>query len=103
MSSALGNPGKEHERKDFQKELSPEMNSRKSWNASEILTERSCSISLLSELLISESSYKTVKMINDVLIYKPAGQGTNLVAGQYIYICYVVCDFNPWKLIVHMF
>ena len=40
---------------------------------------------------------------NDVLIYKPAGQGTNLVAGQYIYIYYVVCDFNPWKLIVHMF
>jgi len=30
LSSALGNPGKEHERKDFQKELSPEMNSRKS-------------------------------------------------------------------------
>ena len=79
------------------------MKSRKSWNASEILTEWSCSISLLSELLISESSYKTVKMINDVLIYKPAGQGTNLVAGQYIYIYYVVCDFNPWKLIVHMF
>jgi len=39
LSSALGNPGKEHERKYFQKELNPEMKSRKSWNASEILTE----------------------------------------------------------------
>ena len=91
MSSALGNPGKEHERIYFQKELNPEMKSRKSWNASEILTEWSCS--LLSELLISQSSYKTDKMINDVLIYKPAGQGTNLVAGQYIYIYYIVCEF----------
>jgi len=39
LSSALGNPGKEHERMYFQKELNPEMKSRKSWNASEILTE----------------------------------------------------------------
>jgi hypothetical protein len=33
-----------------------------------ILTERSCSISLLSTLLISESSCKADKMINGVLI-----------------------------------